>query len=412
MTWGGETDADEAAAQLVAFHDAGGTLVDTRHVLLGWTVRGDPRPPARRRRSPGGAGHRHEGRPALARRAGRDRRLARRVARPAGRRCCAWKSTTSTCGSVHTSTTPSRRGDAGGAGRRGELRQGPLRRRVELLRLATARAATWQRAVPGRAPLVANQVRYSLLDRGIEREVVPACDELGVGVFPFSPLGGGVLTGKYRDGVPADSARPAPAAASPIPTAATAGIVEAVATAADGLGDLAGCGGPGLGARPARRHRADRRRADVGPADGRAELRGVDLPWRSARRSTTCRHRDRLPGGRRLTSAAMTPIRSSARSAPPGCGRASAQAARRRWPTPASRARRTSRRQPRRCRRSGRSARAGCSRRSCRRPGLRGGRAAVPPAPAAAGTARRRLFGPPRRDCCVTIRGDCSRCPG
>jgi len=98
----------------------------------------------------------------------------------------------------------------------------------------TARAATWQRAVPGRAPVVANQMRYSLLDRGIEREVLPACAALGVGVFPYSPLGGGVLTGKYRGGVPADSrAALGERALSSQPE--SSGIVEGVATAAEGL---------------------------------------------------------------------------------------------------------------------------------------------------------------------------------
>jgi aryl-alcohol dehydrogenase-like predicted oxidoreductase len=97
------------------------------------------------------------------------------------------------------------------------------------------RAAAWQQAVPGRAPIVANQVRYSLLDRGIEREVVPAADALGVGIMPYSPLGGGLLTGKYRDGVPADS-RAAASRVLPLDQgAAAAGIVEAVATAAEGL---------------------------------------------------------------------------------------------------------------------------------------------------------------------------------
>jgi aryl-alcohol dehydrogenase-like predicted oxidoreductase len=100
-----------------------------------------------------------------------------------------------------------------------------------------ARAATWQHAVPGRARVVANQMRYSLLDRGIEREVLPACRELGVGVFPWSPLGGGMLTGKYRGGVPADSRASTghrPDLVS-MDRPRTAGIVEAVATAADGL---------------------------------------------------------------------------------------------------------------------------------------------------------------------------------
>jgi aryl-alcohol dehydrogenase-like predicted oxidoreductase len=100
----------------------------------------------------------------------------------------------------------------------------------------TAQAATWQRCAPGRSPLVSNQVRYSLLDRGIEREVLPACDALGVGVLPFSPLGGGVLTGKYRDGVPADSrAARGGRHLAPIQDPSTIGIVEAVSTAAEGL---------------------------------------------------------------------------------------------------------------------------------------------------------------------------------
>jgi aryl-alcohol dehydrogenase-like predicted oxidoreductase len=100
----------------------------------------------------------------------------------------------------------------------------------------TAHAATWQRAAPGRAPLISNQVRYSLLDRGVEREVVPACAELGLGILPYSPLGGGVLTGKYRHGVPADSRGAAEGRnLSSFSDPHAVGIVEAVATAADGL---------------------------------------------------------------------------------------------------------------------------------------------------------------------------------
>ena len=65
----------------------------------------------------------------------------------------------------------------------------------------TAAAAAWQRAWPGRAPLAATQVEYSLLERGVEREVLPACGWAGLGVLAYSPLGRGVLTGKYRHGV-------------------------------------------------------------------------------------------------------------------------------------------------------------------------------------------------------------------
>ncbi|WP_406445515.1 aldo/keto reductase [Streptomyces sp. NBC_01613] len=51
-------------------------------------------------------------------------------------------------------------------------------------------------------PLVANQPQYSLLWRVVEAEVVPACTALGIGQMVWSPLAGGVLTGKYRPGQP------------------------------------------------------------------------------------------------------------------------------------------------------------------------------------------------------------------
>ncbi len=47
---------------------------------------------------------------------------------------------------------------------------------------------------------VSLQPEYSLVCRDIERELVPACLDLGVGIIPYSPLAGGVLTGKYRPG--------------------------------------------------------------------------------------------------------------------------------------------------------------------------------------------------------------------
>ena len=59
----------------------------------------------------------------------------------------------------------------------------------------------------GLAPFVSAQNRYSLLDRSLEDEVVPACERFGLGVLPFFPLEYGLLTGKYRRGqdAPADS---------------------------------------------------------------------------------------------------------------------------------------------------------------------------------------------------------------
>ena len=103
----------------------------------------------------------------------------------------------------------------------------------------TAQAATWQRAVPGRATLASTQVEYSLLNRGIEHEVLPAAAALGLGVLPWSPLGRGVLTGKYRTGTPSDSRAASPHFSSFVEQYLgdrSSRIVEAVARAADGLG--------------------------------------------------------------------------------------------------------------------------------------------------------------------------------
>src|SRR5262245_34805089 len=102
-----------------------------------------------------------------------------------------------------------------------------------------ARAVTWQQAWPGRAVPVSNQVEYSLLARGAESEVVPAAADLGIGVLPWSPLGRGVLTGKYRTSIPADSRAASAHLArfvDPYLEERGSGIVEAVARAADGLG--------------------------------------------------------------------------------------------------------------------------------------------------------------------------------
>ena len=102
---------------------------------------------------------------------------------------------------------------------------------------ASARAATLLEA--DGTGLSALELEYSLLQRGAERDVVPAADALGLGLLAWSPLGRGVLTGKYRRAIPADSrAASAHLAAfvDPYLDAAASSVVEAVATAADGLG--------------------------------------------------------------------------------------------------------------------------------------------------------------------------------
>ncbi|SEQ88206.1 Predicted oxidoreductase [Streptomyces radiopugnans] len=102
-----------------------------------------------------------------------------------------------------------------------------------------AKAASWQLAAPGaRTRLAGVQMEYSLLQRGVEREVLPAALDLEVGLLASSPLGRGVLTGKYRRSTPPGSRgaseRLAPFV-EPYLDDEAARIVDAVATAADGL---------------------------------------------------------------------------------------------------------------------------------------------------------------------------------
>jgi aryl-alcohol dehydrogenase-like predicted oxidoreductase len=56
-----------------------------------------------------------------------------------------------------------------------------------------------------RSRFVSVQPEYSLLVRDVERELLPACQAFGIGVIPYFPLAGGLLTGKYREGQPAPS---------------------------------------------------------------------------------------------------------------------------------------------------------------------------------------------------------------
>ncbi|MDX2221170.1 MAG: aldo/keto reductase [Rhodospirillaceae bacterium] len=86
------------------------------------------------------------------------------------------------------------------------------------------------------------QNHYSLLTRDIEAELVPACEELGLGVLPFFPLESGMLTGKYkRDEKPAEGTRMAawsanPAAAERFMNDAIFTKVEKLTAIADGAG--------------------------------------------------------------------------------------------------------------------------------------------------------------------------------
>jgi aryl-alcohol dehydrogenase-like predicted oxidoreductase len=237
MTWGGDTGADDAADQLRTFVEAGGTLVDTADVycegdservigeLLRDVVDRDDVVIATKA--------------VLTSRGARDasrRHLLRALDTSLERlgvdnvdlwQLHAYDPRTpleETLAALDEAVASGRTRYAGVAG-------------YAAWQLATA--ATWQRAWPGRTPIVSTQVEYSLLRRDVEDDVVPAAAQLGVGLLPCSPLGRGVLTGKYRTGIPADSRAATPHYADfvqPYLNERSARIVESVSTAAEGLG--------------------------------------------------------------------------------------------------------------------------------------------------------------------------------
>ncbi len=240
MTWGGDTAEDDAGLQLRAFREAGGTLLDTADVY----VKGES-----------------------------ERILGRLLAKDGGRE----EMLIATKAYGVTGPGPMGRGTS-----RGHLlpaldaslerlgtdyvdlwqvhawdRLTPLDETLATVDRAVAsgrvryagvsnfsgwqlaRAAEHQRA-RGLTPIVSTQMEYSLLQRGIEREVVPAAIDAGVGVLPWSPLGRGVLSGKYRRGhIPPDSRAANPDFSpwlQPYLDDDRTRIVDAVLTAADGLG--------------------------------------------------------------------------------------------------------------------------------------------------------------------------------
>lgn len=103
----------------------------------------------------------------------------------------------------------------------------------------SARAITLQNPLFNKAPIISTQNEYSLLKRSAELEVLAAAVALNVGFLVWSPLGRGVLTGKYRNGIPSDSRGASPHFSSfiePYLNPKSLKIVEAVCVAAEGLG--------------------------------------------------------------------------------------------------------------------------------------------------------------------------------
>lgn len=84
------------------------------------------------------------------------------------------------------------------------VKEGKIRR----LGLSEAGPQTLRRAAAVH-PITALQSEYSLWERGVEDDILPTCDELGIGFVPYSPLGRGFLTGqiKSRDDLPPEDWR-------------------------------------------------------------------------------------------------------------------------------------------------------------------------------------------------------------
>ena len=103
----------------------------------------------------------------------------------------------------------------------------------------SARAITLQESHSMKAPIATLQNEYSLLNRSVEEEVLESASQLGVGFLAWSPLGRGVLSGKYRNGTPSDSRGASPHFAhfiDPYLDERSSRIVDAVCVAAQGLG--------------------------------------------------------------------------------------------------------------------------------------------------------------------------------
>lgn len=103
----------------------------------------------------------------------------------------------------------------------------------------STRAVTLQESHAMKAPIATMQNEYSLLNRSVEEEVLESAVQLGVGFLAWSPLGRGVLSGKYRNGTPSDSRGASPHFAhfiDPYLDERSFRIVDAVCVAAQGLG--------------------------------------------------------------------------------------------------------------------------------------------------------------------------------
>jgi len=205
-TWGAETTAEDAAGQLRLFLEAGGTLVDTADVYAGGNserVLGQLLQRVRRddvvlATKAGGLLEEVRGRACDASRRHLLTALDESLSRLGLDHVDLWQlhvwdpltPLEESLAAVDAAVTSGRARYAGVSNYTG---------------WQTAAAATWQRAWPGRVALASTQIEFSLLARGAEAEVLPAASHAGLGVLAWSPLGRGVLSGKYREGIPPGS---------------------------------------------------------------------------------------------------------------------------------------------------------------------------------------------------------------
>lgn len=239
MTWGKDTSEEEAGQQLTAFADAGGTLVDTADIytggqserilgrLLRGTVRREDVVVATK------SGHTPEGyRPVDASRRHLLASLDASLRRLQTDYVDLWQLHVF---DPHTppEETLSAMEAAVAAGKARYVGTGNL----EAWQFATL--ATWQRARSGRVPLVSAGTEYSLLNRSADHSLRPATAASDAHLIAWSPLGRGVLSAKYRNGVPSDSRATFPHMApyvEPYLDDRSRRVVESVCTAAEGLG--------------------------------------------------------------------------------------------------------------------------------------------------------------------------------
>jgi aryl-alcohol dehydrogenase-like predicted oxidoreductase len=121
-----------------------------------------------------------------------------------------------------------------------------LVRQGKVLYLGVSDIPAWQAArlqtmadLRGWSPLAALQIEYSLVERTVERDLIPMAAELGMGVLPWSPLASGVLTGKYTRADLGAAVSSDPVGTRRNVAAANGSLTERALNIADAIGEIA-----------------------------------------------------------------------------------------------------------------------------------------------------------------------------